>query len=117
METIHVQKDKLTKRLKKNRKNHQSLFERAQEGYKQAVIESLEKDLSRAQQGKNPRWEASGLPVPRNHTKDYDAALDMVKSDTRDVIELSEHEFRTYLRDEWNWRREFIGTNAAYGVG
>lgn len=114
MEEIQVKKSELVARLQENRDNHRALFLEAQEGYKQALIDTIEEELIRARQGKQPQWKAMRLPVPEDHTKDYDAVIDMVTMDVRDTIDLTQPEFRQYVRDEWRWREEFINTTRTY---
>jgi hypothetical protein len=114
METIQVRKDDLLTRVRENRDKHRAMFLEAQEGYRKALVDAIEEELSRAREGKRPQWRAMSLPVPEDHTKDYDAVLDMVTMDTRDEIELSQSEFRQYVRDEWRWREEFINTTRTY---
>jgi len=117
MDDIRIKKDELIARMTENRESHRALFLEAQDGYRQAIIDELEAELKRAREGRTPVWKAVSLPVPKDHTKDYDAVLDMLEMEVREEIELSPSDFRKYVRDEWQWREEFIGTTQMYNNG
>lgn len=54
------------------------------------------------------------LKVPRNFTKEYDAAIDMAEWDVRDELELTHAEFQCFVRDVWDWTNEFMAVSATY---
>ena len=115
MEKITVKKTKLVKILLKNRENHRKVFEEALEGYKEAVIAHLEKNLEDAKANRNPAgWLRFSLIQPVDQTKNYDTALRMLEMHTKPEIELQEHEFRQYVEDEWNWSRSWAMSNQHY---
>jgi hypothetical protein len=113
VKSVKVQKDELQKRVKENRDSHRSVYEQALDGYHKAVVEWLEVQLDRAKAGK-----AFDLyfnqPMPEDHTADYDNVLDMLDMSTEDEIELSNQEFRQYVRDEWGWKHAFTETASNY---
>lgn len=112
-DTVVVQKDKLVETLTANRDAHRAIFEEALEGYKTRSIELLEEHIERIKKGKVERIMVS-LPVPEDHTDDYDRALTSLEWSIFDEVELSMREFDQYVRDNWSWKGEFTATTSLY---
>lgn len=110
MRDITVHKNELLTKLEENRRDHRQVFEEALEGFKREVIQRLEEYLERTRQGKSQDVYVS-MPVPKDHTADYDRAIAMVKMSVGDRITLSETDFAQYVMDDWRWQREFIGNS------
>lgn len=114
MDTIKVKKEELLSKLKENRTNHRQMFETAQKGYKEMVIEELEKQLDNARKGKTVNTNIH-LVAPKDQTKDYDRAIAMLEMDaTGDLVELDQSEFSNYVLDDWSWKQQFTLSNSAY---
>lgn len=113
METIKVKKEELLQALHKNRDAHRKIFEEAQEGYREEAIKLLDKALEDAKHGKEIRTHIQ-LMAPIDQTKDYDRAIRMVEMSVDDVIEIDERDFACYVMDDWDWKRQFLTTNAFY---
>ena len=56
------------------------------------------------------------LPEPEDHTRDYDRVISMLEMDLTDTVELSESDYSQYVLDDWQWKRQCLGTNRAYSV-
>jgi len=54
------------------------------------------------------------LPVPVDHTLEYDRVIKMIELDTREEITLNENEFAQFVMDDWQWKREWVGTVSNY---
>lgn len=54
------------------------------------------------------------LKVPRNYSKEYDAAIAIAEWDVRDVLELSHAEFQCFVRDVWEWSDDFRASTMSY---
>jgi hypothetical protein len=54
------------------------------------------------------------LPMPEDHTDDYERAIKMLDLDVREDIELTEQEFAQYVLDDWGWKDQWTTTNSAY---
>ena len=54
------------------------------------------------------------LPVPRNYSEAYDAAIDLAEWDVNDTLVLTYAEFQCFVRDEWDWTEEFVGNTCMY---
>lgn len=103
----------LLDRIRSNRASHRDLFLKAQKGYRKEVIKELDQMMSDAKEGK-PIGRFITLPEPEDHTDDYDVVIDMLEMSVSTSIELSNHEFRSYVRDEWAWSALANATNIFY---
>ena len=113
METITVKKTELLSIIQENRTTHRTTFEEALKGFKAAAISQLESLLNRLRQGKAANVSLH-LPIPQDHTPDYDRAVRMLELHTEDTLCLTEHEFAKYVMDDWNWKREFATLCSGY---
>jgi DNA polymerase II small subunit/DNA polymerase delta subunit B len=113
METVKIRKEELLEALKKNRATHRKIFEEAQEGYREEAIKLLDKALDDARKGKEIKTFIQ-LQAPIDQTKDYDRAIRMIEMSVEDVIEIDEKDFACYIMDDWDWKRQFLTTNAFY---
>lgn len=107
MKDITVNKDELLEKLEENRRDHRQVFEEALEGYRREVIRRLEEHIKETKEGKNRDVYVS-MPVPKDHTVDYDRAIAMVRMSVGNTITVSETDFAQYVMDDWRWQREFI---------
>jgi hypothetical protein len=115
MDRIKVKKTELLEILKKNRKAHNGIFREAQDGFRKVVIEELEKRLEAARKGKRIE-QYMRLPEPQDHTRDYDRVIAMLEMDLSETVELSEQDYAQYVEDDWEWKRQFLGTSRAYSL-
>jgi hypothetical protein len=113
MNTVKVKRNILLERIKKNHDAHRDLFLKAQKGYRETVIEELDKMLADARTGKPVRT-SLGLIEPQDHTNDYNRVIDMLEMSVDDVITLDARSFDNYVRDQWDWKAFADGTNLMY---
>ena len=113
MEKITVSTHRLLTTLKMNRDTHLDVFKRAMVKYREKVIEELDRAIKDAKGGGKIRTTFQILQ-PINQVHDYDVAIDMLKMHTEETLPLSETEFRQYVKDEWNWSRQFTASNMSY---
>jgi hypothetical protein len=52
--------------------------------------------------------------VPQDFTEAYDRVLDQLETTVDEIVELTDAEFRQYLRDEWGWQHEFAASTSTY---
>lgn len=116
MHSIKVSKTELISKMSANRETHRSEFLKAQEGYRAAVIEELDRMLAEARTGKRIRRSVE-LIEPHDHTKEYDQVLAMLGMSVDDTVELDYQQFAQYVLDEWNWKAQFTATNSRYSGG
>lgn len=113
---IVVEKARLKQTLTENRAKHRAMFDEAIEGYRTRSIELLEEHIERIKKNKVERIMVS-LPIPEDHTDDYDRALENLEWTIFDTVELSAQEFDQYVRDNWRWKQEFAATTSLYNNG
>lgn len=113
MNSITVRKDRLIETLIQNRDEHRAIFEKAQEVYRERMIEELDRALADARAGRKIARQFH-LPVPEDHTEDFDTAIQMMEWETGDTIELEQHDFQCYVQNQWRWRASFAGNTEAY---
>lgn len=138
---VEVNRLQLVQTLISNREKHISEYNEALEGYKAMALAKLQDGYEKAkvqldknlERGKasisefdpnNPRGVsdyltlvdsiAVELRVPRDYSKDYDAAIDMANWDVRDTLELTHAEFQCFVRDVWEWTDDFTRVSAVY---
>ena len=63
------------------------------------------------------------LQLPQSHENDYDEAIEMLQFHTitdeedKDTIALSQQDFRTFVRDDWDWKEQFSNMSTMYMSG
>ena len=108
-----VKKTELIDALKKNMLGHRKLFEEAQKGFRDTVIEELDKRLADARSGREINA-LLHLEAPQDHTKDYERTIKMLEMCTKEEVFVSEQEFAQYVMDDWKWMHQFVASNAGY---
>lgn len=116
MHTITVLKSNLIETLRQNRDEHKVIVEKAQAVYREKMIEEMERMLAEAKAGR-PIRRAFSLPVPEDHTEDFDRALQMLDWELGHHIELDEVQFAQYVQNEWGWARSFHANTGSYLAG
>lgn len=113
MNTVTVEKQKLLSTLKENRAEHRQIFEKAQVAYREAMVEELDRALQEAKDGKKIT-RVFTLPVPEDHTDDFDTAISMVEWEVNSTVELEYGEFEQYVLGKWRWRASFAANTQSY---
>lgn len=113
MRTITVNVPDLLVTLTENRDSHRATFDKAMEVFRVKAIEVLDEQIKAIQRGGVPDRYLR-LPVPEEHTSDYDRAIEMLRWHQGDSIELTEGEFTQYVQDDWGWRQSFMSNTTSY---
>jgi hypothetical protein len=111
--TIKIAKERLIATVTDNRNEHRSQFLRAQEKYREKVIEVLDERLAAARAGDKINVTIS-LPVPQDYTCWYDKALVGLEWEVDDYVHLEQDEFNRLVLNDWEWRSAFAGTTMSY---
>lgn len=114
METT-VEKIDLLKILRENRDKHRGVFEAALEGYRKAVIGRLAGHIRELKDGRYPETKII-VPIPTDHTGDYDRTIKMLEMSIHPTYTLSDHEFGQFVMDDWDWKRQWMTTNSVYAA-
>jgi hypothetical protein len=112
---VRVSKPDLLAKLEANRAGHRAIFEEALEGYRTKAIELFSAEVEKIRSGQKFRSFVS-LTEPEDHTADYDAAIGMLQLSLDDAVELDEQSYRSFVLDEWDWKRQFLATNRSYSA-
>jgi len=113
MQEITVEKAALIAKLQTNRDEHRSMFIKAQERYRDAMIVELDRALTEARAG-DPIRRAFTLPVPEDHTEEFNTAIEMLQWETGDEVVLGHRDFQRYVQNRWEWAASFAANTQAY---
>lgn len=116
MKDIKVRKDVLLAKLEENKGKHRAVFEAALGGFREEATRILEQNLAYVKEGKTRKLYIS-MPVPKDHTSDYDRVIGMVQMDQDPMFVLSELDYSRYVDDNWEWTSEFGTTSMRYAAG
>lgn len=111
--TIQVSKGELLAALKENREKHAAAFEKAKAGYIKVMRQSLEKHLQDLRRGEMIHRIISDAP-PDDHTADYDDVISMMEWAKGGEVELTQQQFKQYVKDDWGWKDSWVTSNTAY---
>jgi hypothetical protein len=111
--TVSINKDALLTVLRTNRNTHRQQYEKAWAGYCRMMREELEGKLERIKADK-PIERYLGNTPPDDHTGDYDDVIDMLSMALGDAIELTQGQFKQYVKDDWGWKEQWTTSNTAY---
>ncbi len=110
---IKAKKDDILVTLERNLESHSKMVVEAREGYVKRARAELEKRLGQIMEGKTVAL-TFHLKVPKDYSSVYKTTIGMLKAHTGTEIEMSATEYRQLVEDEWDWTRDFAGSNAAY---
>lgn len=113
MSEVTVRKQDLLDTLKKNREAHRSVFAQALIAFRQKALAELDQLIAQVNEGK-PVHIYSRLPVPEEHTADYDRAIDMLRMHVGDTVTLNEEAYAKFVADDWGWKSSFIANTGSY---
>lgn len=103
----------LLQALRANRAKHRQIVEEARTGYLEKAQEVLNKRMEQLRAGKIVNLYFA-LQLPIDHTGEYDTMIMAVEMHTGTSIELDASQVRVLIQDNWDWKGQFIGTNALY---
>jgi hypothetical protein len=108
VKTVEVQKASLVETLEENKADHIEEFEEAWEAYSEKLVNNLETMLEVAKSGRAAEVRLHiNLVRPENHEVDYERAIQMLKWEVNDTVELREDEFANLVQDDWGWAQSF----------
>jgi hypothetical protein len=110
---LSIPRQKLLDVLVANRMQHRLIFEEALEGYREEAVRQLQDHIDRIRDGNLIRVMVS-LPMPEDHTDDYDRVIGLIDMSEDAKVVLSDDEYASYVQDDWSWKRAFLTSNAYY---
>ncbi|MHA2280269.1 MAG: hypothetical protein ACXAC5_05380 [Promethearchaeota archaeon] len=126
--SMSFKKEEVIATLKKNRAEHQEIYDEAVEGYRKKLVEALnetiemvEEKRSELEEKRLPKphlkeYPLSGLSVPGSSLKEYDTVLEMLSLTPDETIVLDQDQYNCYMKDNWYWMKDFLVSNSAYSV-
>jgi hypothetical protein len=110
--------------LEKNRAEHETIYLKAMEKYREAKkeLEEFNASIKRKLEKLQDKYKGMaqgvqfyyGLPKPEKHLADYDRIIKILSLETHSEIELTEQEVAMYVQNEWKWSDAFNTTSTAY---
>jgi hypothetical protein len=113
---VTVDKGDLLEIIQHNRDKHKSIFDKAIEKYRERLIAYLNTSINEVKDGKIIDHYIR-LPVPEEHTADYDRVIAMLSRHLPPTITIAEETYRNYVDDEWDWSKAFASNTASYANG
>jgi len=104
--------------LETNQSNHRLQFIAAVDAYRKLAIGKMEERIQQIRYGGNFDL-GFGLPVPEDHTDDYQRVIKMLELTLRageSYVILGEQQVAQYVMDDWHWSTLVTSTNEFYSV-
>lgn len=114
-QTFEVVKEELLVLLKDNRAKHKEEYDIAVIGFREEVVKELREKLVAALEGKKIVL-GTEHSHPTLHTAGYDDVIGLLELTTEDVVDLDLHDYKQYVKDEWNWKGGWEIGNALYST-
>jgi hypothetical protein len=118
MREIEVLKARLVETLAANKATHEADFDLAWEGFIDKVltrIDGMRADTIAARKTPGISYKLGvGLNPPVSYSEDYRRALEMCEWEVADTVNLTEDEFKQFVQDEWDWKRQFVSSANLY---
>lgn len=126
IKSVKVDRKKLLETLKANLEAHRAAYKDALEGYydtkamklaalNAATNTAVESNTEETRRAVHKAYEAfSRLSKPTDHSESYELAIEIMKWEEEDQVELSINDFQCYVRDKWNWKNTFAASVQNY---
>lgn len=112
---IKADRAEVIDKLIENKDRHEATAAAAKAAYREAVIAALREQHDAVVDGKDvDRNFLNKLPPPRDYTKEYDDAIELLHWHIDETIDLQMHEFLNYILDQWSWKDSFTQTTSQY---
>ena len=118
METTKCNKGDLLAKLETNLVKHKAEYTEAREIWEGKVQTRFKEVLREVSKG---NFERTGnplkdLPKPEEFSKQYEVAIERLKWETDEIVELEEGEFSNYVLDEWAFSHRFAASTQMYNA-
>lgn len=117
---ITVEKDKLLETLKTNRKKHAEDYKNAYNRYYNTCINELEGRVAELRETIKHSNPSSFLKFdltnryPQDYTNVYDQVIEMLEFCNADSIEITNSQYESWVKDDWDWKESFMLSTSAY---
>jgi len=115
---IKAERLKVLETLRTNRIEHADIVREAKEGYQKKAEEALQKALADVREGKVEPLNGYTVHLRSviDNTRVYDRAITMFEMETQAIVDLTQEQVGCLVMDEWEWKDDFIGSNAIYSA-
>lgn len=110
---VNVKRDNLIFTLNKNMAKHKDDYTKAKKGFIKLLDEELTEKLEDLRAGNKVDLSFENQK-PESHVDDYEDVIEMLEMSVDDTIELSHEQFKKWIKDDWDWKRHWSSSNAAY---
>lgn len=117
MRTVEIKREDVLKTLRTNRVKHEETQGKALKVWAQKLQERLQDTLQALAKGQTPKDVydmVSDIERPTDVLQAYDDAIAMLEMDVRATITLTADEFKCYVQDRWDWKRDWLTSNSKY---
>jgi hypothetical protein len=109
-----MNRTELLEQLRDNQTKHAADYREAMVVWKKKAAKALAKAAKKAEKGKITLNPLQDLPKPVQFMEEYDDAIARVMVDTREELELDDHQFRQWVQDKWVWQHQFAASTSLY---
>lgn len=121
MDNVTIRKDVLKEKLQENLAIHDEIYEEAVENYWKSVTKDFKEKVEEVnglikKQDLTHGGISIGIRIsaPENHREAYEDVLSMLEYEVDDEVTLSQHDFKSYVLNQWQWSNQFLMSNAVY---
>lgn len=126
--SVTIKKNELLAKLQENKEKHRYDYEKAMKNWRKEVAEEGKKVFVEAEEGTLNGMGGNGrsrgttshplitaiFDEPECHLDDYSTAIGMLEMSVDDTVVLGHGQFRCYVQDEWDWKRDWMFSNSKY---
>jgi|18_taG_2_1085343.scaffolds.fasta_scaffold58069_2 hypothetical protein len=113
LKTISVDKHKMLDTIKKNMDQHLVAYKEAMLGFEKHYKSVLEDMINRFEFDNEIKSHVS-FDIPKSHEEDYKSIIEMLEMSVDDVVYVTYDQFQRYVRDNWEWKKDFLMLSAKY---
>lgn len=111
--SITVNKADLLAYLRANLGKHLAAYTEAVKAFRQKALDAFRERVELIEAGE-PFELSTGLTEPRSYAEEYEVVIGMLEMSVKSEIVLTAHEYRRFVRDDWDWQDDFARNTLAY---
>lgn len=114
MDCMTISREKMLMALRKNRNEHIEDYMEAKRVFAEKVMPLLKACIKDAEDGEVHLSQLRDMAEPVSFAKEYDRAIQMLEFSADEFIQVTSHDFRRYVMDEWEWKQDWAMNTLAY---
>lgn len=127
--TVTIKKSTLLTKLQANRDKHRADYDKAMKNWRHEIAEEAKKIVMEAEEGtlqgmngdhrhrgadKSHPLSTAIFDEPASFLESYTTTIGMLEMCEDQTIVLGHVQFRCYVQDEWEWKRDWMFSNSKY---